>query len=235
MRVYGRGADQERERLRAVAEALGVAPRVTFGSLERDELAPTYTAADVVVFPSEWPEPFGLVPLEAMACGTPVVATGVGGSAEFLRDGYNCALFPAGDAPALAAAVRRLHDDPERRSTLVRGGAATAQQLDVDELADTLEQWHVAAASGFRDGRPPHRKLALPPPPVAAPNGSGDRSPRATYERAGAPAIALRRRADAQRFARCPQHCRAARGTALLHPSLRHGERNRALGARRRR
>ncbi|HEY1740693.1 MAG TPA: methyltransferase domain-containing protein, partial [Acidimicrobiia bacterium] len=77
------------------------------------------------------------------------------------------------------------------RSTLVAGGAATVRQLDVDALADTLEQWHVAAASGFRDGRPPDRKLALPPAPLAVPPGSVERSPRATYVRTGAPAIAV--------------------------------------------
>jgi glycosyltransferase involved in cell wall biosynthesis len=166
---YGRGAELERARLGRLAESLGVAARVTFGSLEREELAAAYAAADVVVFPSEWQEPFGLVPLEAMACGTPVIATGVGGSSEFLRDGYNCVLFAAGDAHALAAAVRRLHDDTTLHDAVVRGGFATAAQLDVSELANTLEAWHVATASRFRDGRPADRRLDLPPGPITTP------------------------------------------------------------------
>jgi glycosyltransferase involved in cell wall biosynthesis len=183
---YGRGGEQERVRLGAICTALGIASRVTFGSLERDELAAMYSSADIVAFPSEWPEPFGLVPLEAMACGTPVVASGVGGSAEFLRDGYNCVLFERGDATALAAAVRRLHDDAELRESVVCGGFTTVAQLGVDELADTLEAWHVGAAGGFRDGRPPERTLALQPRAAAA-----DDVPRATFARAGLPAIGL--------------------------------------------
>jgi glycosyltransferase involved in cell wall biosynthesis len=97
-----------------------------------------------------------------MACGTPVVATGVGGSAEFLRDGVNCVLFPPGDPVALAAAVRRIHDDPELRRRLLDGGLRTVAQLDVGRLADVLEEWHVAAASRFADGRPADRRLDLP-------------------------------------------------------------------------
>jgi glycogen synthase len=162
---YGRGGGRDRERLSALADALGVTERVTFGSLERDELAARYEAADALVFPSEWEEPFGLVPIEAMACGTPVVATGVGGSGEVLRDGYNCVLFPAGDAAALAAAVSRLHTDRELRQRVVLGGLRTAEQLDVEHLADVLEKWHVAAAEGFTHGRPVDRKLDLPRAP----------------------------------------------------------------------
>jgi SAM-dependent methyltransferase len=93
------------------------------------------------------------------------VATGVGGSGEVLRDGYNCVLFPAGDAAALAAAVRRVHTDRELRQRVVLGGLRTAQQLDVEHLADVLEEWHVAAAEGFTHGRPADRKLDLPRAP----------------------------------------------------------------------
>jgi glycosyltransferase involved in cell wall biosynthesis len=159
--MYGRGGDDERARLERLADGLGVGGRVTFGSLDRDELADHYATADVVVFPSEWEEPFGLVPLEAMACGTPVVATGVGGSGEFLVDGYNCVLFPPGDVAALAAAVERVHDDTGLRTRIVAGGLETVDELDVDRLADVLDAWHAAAADRFRHGRPPARRLRL--------------------------------------------------------------------------
>jgi glycosyltransferase involved in cell wall biosynthesis len=162
LECYGRGAGKERERLTELARSLGVGDRVTFDSLERHELATRYRAADVVVFPSEWHEPFGLVPLEAMACGTPVVATGVGGSGEFLRDGLNCVLFPSGDPAALANAVDRVHRDPELRRRVRAGGLETATELGVDRLADVLEQWHVAAARRYEGGRPPDRVLNLP-------------------------------------------------------------------------
>ncbi len=162
---YGRGAAKERARYSQLVHELGVADRVTFGSLERHELAARYAAVDVLVFPTEWEEPFGLVPIEAMACGTPVVASGAGGSAEFLRDGYNCVLFPAGDSPALAAAVSLVHADTEVRRRIVMGGIRTADQLDVNGLADVLEEWHVAAAVRFQNGRPKDRTLDLPRDP----------------------------------------------------------------------
>jgi SAM-dependent methyltransferase len=123
----------------------------------------------VFVFPSEWEEPFGLVPIEAMACGTPVVATGTGGSGEFLRDEYNCVLFPPGDPRALAFAIRRLHEDADLRDRVVRGGQQTADELDVERLADAFEEWHIAAAERFARGAPADRRLDLPDPSAADP------------------------------------------------------------------
>jgi glycosyltransferase involved in cell wall biosynthesis len=107
--------------------ALPAGDRVeVLGPRTRDELPDVYADADVVVFPVLWDEPWGLVPLEAMALGRPVIATGRGGSAEYLRDGENCLLVPAGDAEALAAAVRRLAGDPALRARLREGGVDTA-------------------------------------------------------------------------------------------------------------
>lgn len=144
LEIDGRGDAAERARLETIATELGVAGRVRFSESARAELPAQYRAADVVVFPPTWDEPFGLVPLEAMACGTPVVATGTGGSAEFLRDGENCLLFPTNDHAALGAAVRRLAGDVSLRERLVSGGAQTASALDVGRLAGVLEAWHVA-------------------------------------------------------------------------------------------
>jgi glycogen synthase len=78
-----------------------------------------------VLFPVRWEEPWGLVPLEAMAAGRPVVATATGGAAEYLRDGENALVVPPDDPVALAAAVRRLEDEG-LRARLVAGGRATA-------------------------------------------------------------------------------------------------------------
>lgn len=161
LEVQGTGDPVERDRLASVAGELGVAPRVTFGAIDRTALVERYRAADALVFPSEWEEPFGLVPLEAMACGTPVVATGVGGSGEFLLDPGNCVLFQAGDAADLAAAVQRLADDPSLRAQLVERGFATARYFDVEGLTDCFEAWHRAAAEGFSRGRPPSRAFEL--------------------------------------------------------------------------
>jgi len=145
--IDGYCAPTEHLRLSAEADQLGVADRVRFSHSPRMALAERYRRADTVVFPSEWPEPFGLVPLEAMACGTPVVATGTGGSGEFLVDGVNCLLFPPGDAGALAGAIRRLASDGELRRRVVAGGIHTAQAMTVDAYTERLEKLHLEAAS----------------------------------------------------------------------------------------
>jgi glycosyltransferase involved in cell wall biosynthesis len=117
----------EEERLRRLAGRAGVEQRVEFaGQRDRDELTAAYAEADAVVFPVRWREPWGLVPLEAMARGRPVVATGRGGSAEYLRDGENCLLFEADDPAALAAAVERLAASADLRARLRAGGLVTA-------------------------------------------------------------------------------------------------------------
>lgn len=145
--VDGPVSSQEQDRLSALATELGVEHRLHMTRSPRTELAGRYRAADVVVFPSEWEEPFGIVPLEAMACGVPVVATGTGGSGEFLHDGGNCLLFRAGDAAGLAAAVTHLAEDRALRSKIVAGGTATALEMNMDTYADRLENVHRAAAA----------------------------------------------------------------------------------------
>lgn len=157
LRFVGRG-DAEAA-IRARADALGVTDRVTITAIDRSMVADAYRQADVFLFTSEWDEPFGLTPLEAMACGTPVVGTGTGGSDGFLLDGVNCLRYPPGDARSLAAAVRRLAGSADLRARLRRGGRRIAAELTTDRLADTLEAWHVAAAVGFSDGAPPDRPL----------------------------------------------------------------------------
>ena len=152
--LVGRGDADYVEQLRKVAADAGVADRMTIGAAPREALADRYREADVFVFPSEWGEPFGLVPIEAMACSTPVVATGVGGSASFLADGRNCLLFEPGDAGALAAAIERLASDTELRRRVVEGGRVTAEARTTDRLADVFETWHVAAAARARPSSP---------------------------------------------------------------------------------
>ena len=144
----------EEDRLRALAGELGVGDRVAFlGHRGRDGVIAAYDDADVAVFPVVWEEPWGLVPLESMARGRPVVATGRGGSGEYLRDGENCLLFPAEDAAALAAALRRLADDGALRSRLREHGLATAPRHTTAVLDDAVEQ-EVRRAAGAALSRP---------------------------------------------------------------------------------
>ena len=162
LEMLGRGNQQHLGELRTLASQLDLGGRVRFGAVERAELRDHYREADVLVFPSTWDEPFGLVPVEAMACATPVVATGTGGSSEFLFDGINCLYHHPGDPASLAGAVRRLAGDPQLRRSLTASGLRTADEFTNERLTDVLEAWHVAAARRFEDGRPRHR---APPDP----------------------------------------------------------------------
>lgn len=131
LRVTGPPEDGYDGTLRELAAAQGVSDRVRVQGAV-DDVAALYAEADAVLFPVTWPEPFGLVPLEAMACGRPVVATATGGAAEYLRDGENCLVVPVDDPGALAAAVARLAGDEALRAVLVAGGRATAARLTQD-------------------------------------------------------------------------------------------------------
>jgi glycosyltransferase involved in cell wall biosynthesis len=100
---------------------------VRFTHEPRVRLREVYAEADVVLFPVQWEEPWGLVPLEAMAVGRPVVASGTGGSREYLRHEENCLIYePRDSTEALAAAITRLAGDASLRARLRAGGLATA-------------------------------------------------------------------------------------------------------------
>ena len=143
--VVGGGDETYRRRLEDLVAALALEGRVSFDRCARHELAGRYAAADALVFAPLWDEPFGLVPLEAMSCGTPVVASPTGGSAEFLEDGENCVTFATGDASDLARALHRLAGEAELREKLVHGGFTTASRYDSDRLASELERLHLDA------------------------------------------------------------------------------------------
>ena len=139
--VLGRGDEDYLARLRSLAITLGVEQRVTFSSVLRPELARRYAAADALIFPVRWEEPWGLVPLEAMASGTPVVATGTGGSGEYLNHERNCLLYePRDDPQALAAALDRLAREPALRRRLRDGGLATATRFDQDSYNEAIRE-----------------------------------------------------------------------------------------------
>ena len=94
-----------------LADTLGVDDQVTFvGRRDRAELADYYAAADVFVS-TPWYEPFGITPLEAMACGTPVIGSNVGGIKYSVRDGETGFLVPPRDPDALADRLAHLLGD----------------------------------------------------------------------------------------------------------------------------
>jgi D-inositol-3-phosphate glycosyltransferase len=112
--------EPEHDRLVTVAERLEVADRVRLiGQVARTDLPALLHSADLVVC-SPWYEPFGIVPLEAMACGVPVVATAVGGMLDTVVDSVTGALVPPRDPVALADVIGPLLESPSRRAELAR-------------------------------------------------------------------------------------------------------------------
>ncbi|MGS2620167.1 glycosyltransferase [Micromonospora sp. LZ34] len=108
-------ADAFARRLGALAGTCGVADRVRLvGAVPREEMGRWYRSADILVA-APWYEPFGLTPLEAMACGVPVIGTRVGGIADTVVDGLTGDLVPPRDPRALGATIRRLLADQVRR------------------------------------------------------------------------------------------------------------------------
>ena len=140
--VVGGGDDAYLDRMRGIAAGEGVADRVQFHDGEsRERLRDRYAEADACLFPVRWREPWGLVPLEAMLVGTPVVATGRGGSGEYLRDRENCLIFDPEEGPeALAASVTELAEDEGLRARLREGGFATARAIDRDGFSAAGER-----------------------------------------------------------------------------------------------
>ena len=114
--------DPEARRLWALARELGVGERlVLHGRVSREAMPALLRSADVVVC-APWYEPFGIVPLEAMACGRPVVATAVGGQVDSVADGVTGVLVPPRNPAALIAALAALLADEARRRELGRAG-----------------------------------------------------------------------------------------------------------------
>ncbi len=107
-----------------------LAERVRFaGALSRDEVLTLFRAADAALLTSSWENlPHSVV--EALAVGTPVVATAVGGVPEIVRDGENGLLAPAGDVDAIAGAIRRLAGDEALRATLAANAPGSVAELD---------------------------------------------------------------------------------------------------------
>jgi glycosyltransferase involved in cell wall biosynthesis len=133
------GDGEERERVAARAAELGLDGRVRLaGALPREEVLALLAAADAVVLSSAW-ENFPHVLVEALALGTPVIATRVGGVPEIVEDGVSGLLVPPGDADALAGAVRRFLADEGLRARLREGARKGGARFAPDALLDRLE------------------------------------------------------------------------------------------------
>ncbi|MDA4126128.1 MAG: glycosyltransferase family 4 protein [Thaumarchaeota archaeon] len=142
--VCGRG-EMEGE-LRSLAQKLALNSKVTFaGVVPQNDLPLYYSIADVVAVPSVY-EPMGIVPLEAMSVGRPVVASRTGGLPELIEDMKTGLLTPPGDVPALAEALRSLCEDDELAESLGnRGRQAVLEKFTWSRSASaTLSAYEAA-------------------------------------------------------------------------------------------
>ena len=134
------GDESEKERLKAIASQVGVRDRVDFvGSVAHHELPYFYAAADVCVMPS-YSESFGLVALEAQACGCPVVASGVSGLRSVVRDEVSGYLIDEHDPAEYAERIGRLLENSELAQQMGRRGRLLAQRFSWTRTADRLEE-----------------------------------------------------------------------------------------------
>ncbi len=139
-------------RLQGVAARLGVGDRVTFaGAVSQDELPAYYSAADVCVLPSYY-ESFGLAALEALACGTPVVASRVGGPMSFIVDGVNGFLVPERSPRAYARCLDAVMSPACPRSEMAEASRRTASGMGWDSVADGLLAHYSSLIDGRRAG-----------------------------------------------------------------------------------
>ncbi|MEW2327050.1 glycosyltransferase [Micromonospora chersina] len=141
-------------RLRALAESCGIADRVKLiGAVPREEMGRWYRSADVLVA-APWYEPFGLTPLEAMACGVPVIGTAVGGLRDTVVPGRTGDLVPARDPAALGAAIRGLLGDRIRRFAYATAALERARtRYSWSTTADRLAELYAEVATVRRPTR----------------------------------------------------------------------------------
>ncbi len=145
VRVWIAGSGPETQKLKA---QYGADLRLEWlGPIDETEKIARLRGADVFCAPSLFGESFGLVLLEGMAAGTPVVASDIGGYANAARHGSDALLFPAGDHSALAGAIGELLRDPGRAAELVASADERADEFSMDRLADLYLQRYAALLS----------------------------------------------------------------------------------------
>jgi len=173
--------EPEGRRLVALAEQAGVTDRVEFlGALPRSAVPPLLRSADVVAC-CPWYEPFGLVAVEAMACGRPVVATAVGGLAETIEPGRTGWHVPARDVGAVAAALTEALADGDRLRHYGLRAAEAAAAYDWNSIAARTLAAARMTVKNFRDGGLEHesigkgapRRKTLHSPSTGRPTGGG--------------------------------------------------------------
>ena len=130
----------------------GLEDVVFTGLVPYEELPRYYKTADVYCAPNTGHESFGIVLLEAMAAGTPIVASDIGGFADVLEDGVEGLLAPPRDAEALAEAVDRLLADATRREQMGRAGTVRAEHYGWERVSARVLDYYQTVANGAGSG-----------------------------------------------------------------------------------
>lgn len=154
------GEGRRLEDMRRLAREQGIAERVVFkGWLDADSLAEEFANASLLVMPSVWPEPFGLVGIEALAAGRPAVASSTGGVPDWLEDGVGGLSVAPGDEAALAGALEELLADPARQQRMgIAGRSHVAERFSPERHAAALLHGYRMARSSWRSR--PHARAA---------------------------------------------------------------------------
>ena len=154
MRVMLVGGDQDdgdSVRLREFAQELGLDRQVTFvGSVLHEELPWYYSAASVQVVPSYY-ESFSMVTAEALASGTPVIASDVGGPATLVQHGVAGYLVPPADETALAARIAEVLDDRTLRDSFSEAAPSTVSHLAWESVVDRIVDIYASALEGMEE------------------------------------------------------------------------------------
>jgi phosphatidyl-myo-inositol alpha-mannosyltransferase len=148
--VAGDGSD--RAGLRTLPEATRNRV-VMLGAVPHGRLPAYHAGANVFIAPAVGQESFGMVLVEAMAAGVPVVASDIPGYAEVATDGVDALLFPPGDAGAMAVAVRRLLDDPGLAEGLRQRGRANAERFRWERVIPEVESTYREAVESRSNPR----------------------------------------------------------------------------------
>ena len=134
------GDGPERASLERRARELGVDARVRFlGAGTRDDVIRLFRGVDAALLTSAW-ENLPHTLLEALAVGTPVIATAVGGVPEVVHDGENGLLVPAGDVDAIAGAIERIVHDDRLRASLAAAAASSVEELSEPRILGRIVQ-----------------------------------------------------------------------------------------------
>lgn len=142
LHIFGDGDATYISELKTFLHEKGLEKLVTFhGKVPQDELIQYYDRSQIMLVPSLWQEPFGLVVAEAMARGLPVIASNVGGPSEIITHEKNGLLIEAGDERALALAISQLINDPDKRQRFGQVARSTVQErFVIEENINRVEQ-----------------------------------------------------------------------------------------------